>query len=103
MTAANQKSALFKGNTAIYLKFVLHFFLFHFLILMSFNVFTYVAVPFLIFETAYIFTVLFKAWRDLGCPRRLFYVVFAGVAILNLLVVVPERTFLGELIAVHIL
>lgn len=103
MLVTCNKPAFFKGNTAIYLKFLLHFFVFHILILMSFNVFTYVALPFLIFETAYIFTGLFKAWRDIGCPRKLFYVVFAGITILNLLVVVPERAFLGELIGTYIL
>ena len=94
---------IYKNNTAVYCKFILHALIFHILMLMCFNVFTYIAFPFLIFETAYIFTVLFKAWRDIGCPRRLFYLVFAVVAILNLLVITPERAFLGEFIAVHIL
>lgn len=99
----NNTNTAQKQKALTFAKFILHGIILHILILLCYNMFTYVALPFLIFDIAYIFTALFKQWRDLGYPRPLFHVLFWVTALASLLISVPERAAVGEFIAVHIL
>ena len=86
----------------IFATFLFHGIIYHFAILLIYNVFAYIGVPIMACEVFYSVVFLSKLWRLMGYSTKLYYILFAVITVADFLTAIPEREFIYSLIGTYI-